>query len=339
MRYAEGLEIAGVKLANRLAAAPAASQLFEDGSSTEKAVALYEKYASSGAGITVVEHHAVHPWGRNRTTQPRLDTDEHARSLRAITDPFKKSGMPVLAQINYAGSMTAGADLLSLDDFEYTSPSGLHAPNDALKDATPRELSRSEISEIVEAFAHAAVRAIETAGYDGVQVHCAHGYLLGQFLSPLTNHRTDEYGGSEKGRARLLYEVVDAVRQETKGRILSVRLGMADHMPDEPMRGLSIDDTVPVARELASLGVDWLALSGNHCGFGAKRSDDCAYFAPFVRAIHDALGGAIPCDCCGGVRSPRTADDLIASGVCEIVSLGRPLLKEPDLPRRWLAQA
>lgn len=338
MMLAEGIEIAGVKISNRIAAAPVASQLFDGGSATEKAVELYTKLAASGVGIAVLEHHAVHPWGRNRTNQPRLDRDEFAESLRAVVEPFKKAKVPVLAQINYAGSMTAGADLLEMDDFEYTSPSGIHGPIDAIKDATPRELSRAEISEIVEAFASAAVRAIKISGYDGVQIHCAHSYLLGQFLSPLTNRRTDEYGGSEKKRARLLYEVADAVRQETKGHILCVRLGMADHLPDEPMRGLSIDDTVPVARELVSLGVDWLALSGNHCGFGAKRTGDDAYFAPFVRAIHDALRGAIPCDCCGGIRSPQTANELLASKTCELISLARPLFKELDLPKKWLAQ-
>jgi 2,4-dienoyl-CoA reductase-like NADH-dependent reductase (Old Yellow Enzyme family) len=336
MRLNEPLEIRGTALSNRLAAAPMASFSFDgDGMPTERAVKLYESFAASGAGMVVVEHHAVHPWGRNRFSQPRLYDDRHAEALRAIVAPFKKNGVPILAQVNFAGSMTADEGLLRLDDFEYVSPSGVKTPRDSLAE-TPRALEPGQIAEIVEAFASAAVRAVELAGYDGVQIHCAHGYLLGQFLSPLTNRRDDAYGGSDKKRARLLYEITDAVRGEIRGKILSVRLGMSDYMPGTERRGLSVDETAPVARELAAIGADWIGLSGNHCGFGVGIEGDNPYFAPFARVIHDALGGAALCDYAGGVRSARTADELLADGVCDIVSVGRPFLSDPNFPKAWL---
>lgn len=328
-------EIRGVPLANRVAAAPLATRSFtREGLPTEKTMEVYGKYAVSGAGLVVVEHHAVHPWGRNRHEQPRLYSDEKAASLKTITDLFKKNGTPVIAQINFAGSMAADETLLEEDDFEYLSPSGVKTPRDSLS-TQPRILERGQIEEIVEAFANAAVRAVETAGYDGVQIHASHGYLLGQFLSPLTNHRDDAYGGSPKKRARLLYEITDAVRSSIPNALLSVRLGVADHMPDEPLKGLSVDDTVPVARELAELGVDWVGLSGNHCGFGEKLTADFPYFAPYARVVRDALRGAIPLDCAGGIRSAKTANEMLSGHVCDLAGIGRLFWSNPKFLEEW----
>lgn len=329
------IEIRNFRLVNRVVAEPMATRsVTDEGMPTDKTLQVYGKYASSGAGMVVIEHHAVHPWGRNRMEQPRLYDDKTAAALKPVTELFKSAGVPVLAQINFAGSMAGDERLLEQGDFEYVSPSGIKTPGDSLTQ-TPRALERGQIGEIVESFVTAAQRAVSIAGYDGVQVHCAHGYLLGQFLSPLTNRRDDEYGGTAKRRARLLYEITDAVRSSLPNALLSVRLGMADHMPDEPMRGLSPDDTAPVARELAGLGVDWIGVSGNHCGFGDKRQGDNPYFAPFARIIHGALRGAVPLDCAGGVRSERTANDLLDAGICDMVGIGRPFWREPDFLKEW----
>lgn len=335
----EPFEIRGVRLANRVVAAPLATRSFtRDAVPTDKTISIYRNYAASGTGIAVIEHHAVHPWGRNRAEQPRLYSDEHAAALKPIVGLFKESGIPVIAQINFAGSMTADASLLGEGDFEYLSPSGIKTPRDSIE-RQPRALGQKELGEIVEAFAEAAIRAVTISGYDGVQIHAAHGYLLGQFMSPLTNHREDAYGGSEKKRARLLYEVTDAVRASLSakkpGALLSVRLGAADHMPDEPRRGLTVDETAPVARELAGLGVHWIGLSGNHCGFGEKRTDDFAYFAPYAAVVKDALRGAIPIDCAGGIRSAKTANELLNAGACDLIGIGRPFWSDPAFLEAW----
>lgn len=333
--FFDPFEIRGTALANRIVAAPLATRSFtREGQPTEKTTTMYRNYAASGAGLVVVEHHAVHPWGRNRHEQPRLYSDEDAAALKPITDLFKASGIPVVAQINFAGSMAADETLPEEDDFEYLSPSGIKTPRDSLA-AKPRTLERGQIEEIVEAFAQAAIRAVKIAGYDGVQIHAAHGYLLGQFLSPLTNHRDDAYGGSAKKRARLLFEVTDAVRSSVPDVLLSVRLGVADHMPDEPLKGLSVDDTAPVARELAELGADWIGLSGNHCGFGEKLTADFPYFAPYARIVHDALRGAIPLDCAGGIRSAKTANEMLGGGICDLACIGRPFWSDPKFIEAW----
>jgi 2,4-dienoyl-CoA reductase-like NADH-dependent reductase (Old Yellow Enzyme family) len=175
---------------------------------------------------------------------------------------------------------------------------------------------------------------VQIAGYDGVQIHCAHGYLLGQFLSPLTNLRTDEYGGSDKKRARILYEITDAIRQTLPNVVLSVRLGMADAFPDEPRKGLSLDETVPATKELANLGLDLLCLSGNHCGYGINRTDD-AYFAPYAARFKEALGTRLPVVCTGGIQNAKTAESLLQKGVCDFTGVGRLMLRNPNFMGEW----
>ena len=327
----EPFEMRGYPLANRLVSAPIASRSCElDGAPSVKTLDIYRGLADSGVGMVVAEHHAVHPWGRNRVAQLRLDSDQAAHSLIPLTQLFAERKLPVLAQINFAGNNIADESLLTQDDFRLLSASSIDKFG---TDGTrrPQELTSSEIEMIVECFVQAAVRAVTISGYTGVQIHACHGYLLGQFLSPLTNHREDAWGGSAKKRARLLLTVFDAVRSSLSSKALvTVRLGVADYMPDEPLRGLSVDEALPVARELAAMGVDGLFISGNHCGFGGNREGDFAFFAPYARIIREGVRGATPVECTGGIRSARTANDLLRDGVCDLVGVGRPLIKNPN---------
>ncbi|GHV28629.1 NADH:flavin oxidoreductase [Synergistales bacterium] len=329
------LMVGNIVIANRILAEPMATQSFdEDGVPTGKTMEIYMNYASSGVGIAITEHHAVHPWGRNRINQPRLYDKESASYLLQVTDLFRRKHIPVIAQLNFAGSMTADEELLQAKHFEYVSPSGKHSPRDVIA-VSPRALTKAEIDIIIESFANAAYRAVNFAGYDGVQIHCAHGYLLGQFLSPMTNRRNDTYGGILRNRARMLYDVVSEVRKAIPGKLLSVRLGMVDQMPGEPTKGLTVDDTARVAKGLAALGVNWIGLSGNHSGFGADRNDDCPYFAQPAEVVHEAIDGEILIDYAGGVRSKKTALDLLEKNVCEIVGIGRLFSRDPNFISKW----
>ena len=149
-----------------------------------------------------------------------------------------------------------------MEGYRPISPSGIPVGDQWEKSGRrPETMTRSEIRRTVEDFVSAAVRMVRVGGYDGVQIHASHGYLIGQFLSPLTNRRDDEYGGTDRKRARLLYEITDAVRQSLKDVPISVRLGAADFIPGDKPLGLSLDETVPVARELVSLGVDMIGIS------------------------------------------------------------------------------
>ena len=325
----EPFEIRGYPLSNRIVAAPIASRSCElNGAPSEKTLEIYRRLADSGAGLVVAEHHAVHPWGRNRLAQLRLDSDQAAQSLIPLTQLFAERKLPLLAQINFAGSNIADESLLSQDDFRLLSASARPKSDGS----GVQELTSGEIEMIVESFAQAAVRAVGISGYTGVQIHACHGYLLGQFLSPLSNQREDAWGGSAKKRARFLLTVFDAVRSSLPSKaVVTVRLGAADYMPDEPMRGLSVDEVVPVARELAAMGVDGLFISGNHCGFGGNRREgDGAFFAPYSRIIREGVRGAVPVECTGGIQSARTANELLRSGVCDLVGVGRALIKDPN---------
>lgn len=330
----EPFEMRGVLLANRLVAAPVATRSCDaKGAPTQRTLDIYRGLADCGAGMVVVEHHAVHPWGRNRVAQLRLDSDDAARSLQPLTQIFSQKGLPLLAQINFAGNNIAEEAILEQDDFRLLSASPVAKPG-ADKIRRPQELTPGEIGMIIESFVEAAVRAVTISGYRGVQIHSSHGYLLGQFLSPLTNHREDAWGGSPKKRARLLLEIFDGVRSSLPSEaIVTVRLGVADYMPGDFLRGLSVDEALPVARELAAMGADGLFVSGNHCGFGADKEGDCAYFAPYARVIREGVRGALPVECTGGIRSGRTADELLRGGVCDLVGVGRPLMGNPNYLR------
>lgn len=327
----EPFEIRGYSLANRIVAAPIASRSCElNGAPSEKTLDIYRRLADSGVGLAVAEHHAVHPWGRNRLAQLRLDSDQAAHSLIPLTQLFAERNLPLLAQINFAGNNIADESLLAQDDFRLLSASSIDKP-DGNGARRPQELTSGEIEMIVESFVQAAVRAVRISGYTGVQIHACHGYLLGQFLSPLTNHREDAWGGSAKKRARLLLTVFDAVRSSVPSKaVVTVRLGAADYMPDEPMRGLSVDEVLPVARDLTAMGVDGLFISGNHCGFGGNREGDVAFFAPYARIIRECVRGATPVECTGGIQSARTANELLRGGVCDLVGVGRSLIKNPN---------
>lgn len=326
-------ELNKMQLMNRIIAAPIVSNSGNlDGTPNERSVQVYENYARSGAGLVVIEQHAVHPWGRNKATQFRLDSDEKARSLQVLTRSFQTQNIPVVAQLNFSGAGASGRELPEDEDFELVSPSGLRNPRDLIN-ADSRALKYSEIQEIIESFANAAKRAVHISGYTGgVQIYGCHGYLLGQFLSPLTNKRTDSYGGQLKNRARLLYEIVEAVRGAVPDALLSVRLGVSDTMPGKVETGLTLSEGIQIADELSHLGIDWLGVSGNHCIFGIGEDDnDTAYFSSYAKAIKEGIKmRSLPIDCTGGIRTRKTAQRLLDEDVCDLIGIGRPLLLNPQ---------
>lgn len=329
--------VANLELKNRLVAAPVVSNSGTNlGEPTEKSIELYKKYANSGVGVVVLEQHAVHPWGRNKLNQFRLYGDDEARKLKVITDLFKATNIPVIAQLNFSGAGASGKELLMENDFKLVSPSGIRNPRNLIGTASAA-LTANEIKSIVKSFADAAKRAIDISGYDGVQIYACHGYLLGQFLSPLTNQRNDIYGGNIEGRSRLLLEITEAVRRAVPDANVSVRLPMADQMPEEPENGLTLKESCYVAQKLVDLGIDWLGTSGNHCIYGiGVDPNDTAYFAPYTKTIREAVASRIPVDCTGGIRSYKKAEELLKYDVCDLVGLGRPLMVDQNYAKALL---
>ena len=327
----QAIKIKDIELQNRLIAEPIVSNSGNpDGTPSKKSLELYKAYAHSGVGMCVIEQHAVHPWGRNKLNQFRLYRDQDAEALRPVTAIFTEAGLPVVAQLNFSGAGASDRELLKEPDFRLVSPSGLRNPRDLIH-ADSQELEVQELHEITASFASAAQRAVSIAGYTGgVQIYACHGYLLGQFLSPLTNQRRDCYGGTITNRARLLLEVTEAVRSAVPHAIVSVRLGAADQLPGRSNEGLCLDESIWIAKELVALGVDWIGISGNHCIYGiGENDDDTAYFAPYASAIRRSLGkNKVPIDCAGGIRSRKKSEELLINEVCDFIGIGRPLIND-----------
>ena len=321
------LELRGLVLSNRVVVAPMASgSADEDGVPTEKGLEMYRKFAASGAGLVTLEHHAVRKDGYVRRGQYSLHAEELVEKHLPLGKIFQNAGVPGLVQINHAGSAVKDPELLR--DFTPFAPSAIPHPGNA-EGMVPREMTREECEEMREAFVRAARRGIQ-AGYAGVEVHACHGFLLGQFLSPLTNIRKDEFGGDIAGRSRLLRDIVAALREELGEALLSVRLAVADELSEKP-RGLTFEDVLWTGKELASLGVDLISVSGNFCGFDAPRS---APWAPYAAAIQQRVGN-VPVLCTGNIRSFEEAESLLERGCCTLIGVGRPFVKNPNFLATW----
>jgi 2,4-dienoyl-CoA reductase-like NADH-dependent reductase (Old Yellow Enzyme family) len=187
-----------------------------------------------------------------------------------------------------------------------------------------RELQVEEIEALTEAFAIAAERAIR-AGFDGVEVHGAHGFLLNQFFSPLTNRRRDEYGGSLENRMRFPLEVIERVKEKIGGRLLLYRLGSDDLDP----AGTRIEDSQKFAAKLEEAGVDIIDVSGGLCGSRPERLQGIqGYFISQAQQIKKIVD--IPVIGVGGITEPEFADRVIRDGKVDLVAVGRELLKDPD---------
>ncbi|MEE1272962.1 MAG: tRNA-dihydrouridine synthase, partial [Olegusella sp.] len=193
----------------------------------------------------------------------------------------------------------------------------------------PRAMSADDIARVPELFSAAARRA-RAAGFDGVEIHAAHGYLLDQFLSPLTNLRKDAYGGSLGNRARLLVEVLRAVRAELpSGYPVSVRLGGCDYMPG----GNTIDDAVAFARVAEAAGASLISVSGGMCYYGRPGHEDTAgWFADSSMPIRAAVG--VPVLLSGGIKTGAAAEALLEQGACDLAGIGRAILNRPAWARR-----
>lgn len=329
----EPLEIRGVRLKNRIVAAPMASMTCTNtGLPTADTLENYMPIAESGVGLAVIEHHAVHTDGKVRVRQLMMDRDEVLPYQRDLAGLFSSGGTPVLVQLNHAGSQVMDEDLLE-NGWTPKGPSPIRHPHSNIF-IMPKALSADEIASLPILFADAAQRAVRS-GYTGVEIHACHGYLLGQFLSPMTNLRSDAYGGDVKNRARMIFEVHDAVRQAVgNDTVVAVRLGMADTLPDKEPSGQTIEDARWVAGEFSSRGLDLLDLSGNMCGYDGQGE---AWFAPYCRTVKDAAG-RIPVICTGGIRNPETALRLLDRQECDLVGVGRALKADPNLVRTWKEQ-
>jgi 2,4-dienoyl-CoA reductase-like NADH-dependent reductase (Old Yellow Enzyme family) len=292
------LTIRELHLNNRIVMPPMASELaMRSGEVTEALVAHYKSRCRS-VGLVIVEHTYIHPIGKRSEKQLGIHNDNLVAGLSRLVGAVHEEGTPIAIQINHAGrranSVVTGAQ-----------PVAASSIPDLETDETPRELTADGIESIVKAFGLAARRAAE-AGFDAVEIHGAHGYLLSQFCSPLTNRRNDRYGGVLENRMRfpleVASEVLSKVGQDTP---VLYRLGADDMMPG----GLTLEESKRIAQSLANLGIAVIDVSGGLCGYQPSNLSGEGYFAHLAKGIKQTV--KIPVIISGGIETPRSADEIV----------------------------
>lgn len=314
------IEINNLRLKNRIVMPPMeTSRAGLDGSVTQEVIDHYVRRARGGVGLIIIEHTFVMPNGRLSPRQLGLYDDRLIPGFRLLADAIHEQNVPCVIQLNHAGSRTT-TDIIGEQP---VSASDIPLPTGG---EIPRSLSKEEIIDIIDAFGKAAARAKE-AGFDGVEIHGAHGFLLNQFASPLTNKRNDEYGLDLTGRMRFPLEIIQAVR-DTVGidYILLYRLG-ADDLIDG---GITIEDGIEMAKLIVNEGIKIVDVSG---GLGGSRPADMkpGYFVPQASVIKKNID--VPVIAVGAITTGELADDIIRDGEADLVAIGRALLKNPDWPK------
>ena len=292
----------------------------------ERLERLYTTWGQGGYGLLITGNVMV---DRTQLGEPGNVVIEDDRDLDALARWAKTTqdaGVPIWAQLNHPGRQT---NLLALGHTP-VAPSAI--PLKLPGAATPRELTAAEIEDIIERFATAAL-VCETAGFNGVQVHGAHGYLVTQFLSPLTNRRNDDWGGDPERRMRFVLEVVRRIRSRVSpGFAVGIKLNSADFQRG----GFTEEESRGVVAELAGEGLDLIEISGGSYEAPAMMGTAAAstrareaYFLEYARTVRGLIGD-IPLAVTGGFRSRAAMDDAVRAGECDVVGIGRPAITTPD---------
>ena len=322
------ITIRNITLANRLVLPPMATARSDNGRVSPQLLDYYRERAEGEApGLIITEHSYMDLKGKAGPNQVSIAEPSDIAGLKKLVDTIHAAGpAKVFAQINHAGSSTNP----SVTAHQPEAPSPVLHPT--YKDAVlPLEMRESRIREIVKEFTDAAVRA-KSAGYDGVEIHSAHGYLLNQFYSPLTNHRTDGYGGDLDSRLRIHREIIESVRRALGDYPIAVRLGGCDYMEG----GSTIEDSVYAAQRFEEWGVDLLDLSGGICRYMIVDGKAPGFFSEMTAAIKAKT--SIPVILTGNIRTVQDAEGFLASGAADLIGIGRPLLTDAGWARQFLAQ-
>jgi len=327
----EPFSFSGLSLRNRLVrSATYEKRADEDGFVTESLIELYEDLTRGGIGLIVTGNALVHPSGRTIPQMTCIHSDIYIQGLRKLTAAVHELDGVIAIQLVHGGRQSFPILLGGSDPL---APSAVY---DTSTKIMPRAMTDTEIWEIIDTFADAARRA-RIAGFDGVQIHGAHGYLVSEFLSSYTNRRDDYWGGDEERRFHFLEEVYKAVRKEV-GEDYPVMIKMnADDLMEG---GLKVDEAVRIAVRLEELGLDAVEVSGGMYESSRKTvqpdiltPDDEAYFRNGGKAFKSKLH--IPVILVGGMRSKSIMEDVLLKGEADLISLSRPLIREPDLPNKF----
>lgn len=323
--------IRGVTLRNRIAVSPMCQYSAQNGVANDWHLVHLGSRAVGGAGLVITEATAVERRGRITPFDLGLWNDRQIERLARIAAFIERQGAAPGIQLAHAGRKGScrapwdgGSQLLPAEGgWQTVAPSPLPFNPE---DPPPAELDVAAISAVVEAFADAARRA-RTAGFQVIEIHSAHGYLLHEFLSPISNQRSDEYGGDLAGRTRLTLEVAEAVRSAWPDDLpLFVRLSATDWVEG----GWDLDQSVELARRLRAFGVDLIDCSSGGLVPYAPSPAAPGFQVPFATRIREAAG--LPTGTVGLITEPEQADEIIRSGKADLVLMGRELLRNPYFP-------
>ncbi len=313
-----------------------------NGRVTDRMLALYRSLAKGGAGMIVTGIMAVMPQGKSMPHQTCVYDDSFIEDISGVADTVHRwgDGCKVIAQMAHAGRQV----FFDNRKAECVGPSAIPCP---ILKKKPRALSTGEVEHIVRCFADGIERA-RKAGYDGAQLHAAHGYLLSSFLSPYTNRRDDRYGGRMENRVNIIREIVALARENVGDFPILIKMNCDDNVEG----GIDIDTFLPLAKEIEGAGLDAIEVSGGmwdclirteeELGFPPlplpeahthiNTADKQSYFLDCARELEVD----IPVILVGGNRNIERMEQIMGEGKIDFFSLSRPFITEPDLPRRWL---
>jgi 2,4-dienoyl-CoA reductase-like NADH-dependent reductase (Old Yellow Enzyme family) len=300
----------------------------EDGQITPAQLALYGRLAEGEVGLIITGHAYVHPAGKASPRQIAASENRFIPGLAALVQAVHRYPSKIFLQVAHAGRQTRPKDC-------GCTPLGPSAVFEPTTKVMPREMTEDDIQQSIGDFVRAAGRAVE-AGFDGVQLHMAHGYLLSSFLSPHTNRRSDLWGGPLRNRLRIALEILRAIKNgPNPGFPVIAKMNSTDLLAG----GLTLEDCLQAARALEAEGLDGLELSGGmaEAGRGSmwpglRPEEEEGYFVEAASRVKAAV--KIPVFGLGGIRSLRIMARIISQGRADFVSLSRPFVREPDLVRR-----
>ncbi|AET67976.1 NADH:flavin oxidoreductase [Desulfosporosinus orientis DSM 765] len=321
--YMAPIRIGSLELRNRgVMPAMVTNYCNGNGSVTNRLIAYHEARAKGGVGLIIVEAAYIDWAGKGFPNQIGIDSDALIPGLKRLAEHVHRHGAKIAIQLHHAGRQ---ADL-RVTGTDVVGPSAIPCP--VIK-AMPRELTVDEIKEVVNKYAMAAERA-KKAGFDAVELHGTHGYILNQFLSPLSNHRTDEYGGSAEKRMKFPLEVIAAVRKCVgKDYPIIYRIASEEFLPG----GLMLKDAVAFSKILVEHGVDALHISGGTYASdrSSSGSDDIlGVYVENASEIKEAINNAIPVLVANRIKTPKFAEEIIESGKADLISAGRAVLCDAD---------
>jgi 2,4-dienoyl-CoA reductase-like NADH-dependent reductase (Old Yellow Enzyme family) len=352
------MEINGMQLKNRLVRSATYEHMAtEDGKVTDQLINYYSKLAKGGVGLIVLGLANVQENGQGFPSQISIYSDDHIAGLKNLVDEIHNQGARVSLQIAHAGRQTIPA---AIGGQTPVAPSAIEP--DPLFNTSPREMTEEEISETINAFGAAARRGKE-AGFDAVQLHAAHGYLLAQFLSPHTNRRTDEWGGNQENRMRFVTDVNKSVREAVGNDYpVLIKLSVEEGLEN----GITLDEASNVAMRLSQIGIDAIEISGGtivDTVFMMSRGDipidiitrnadpaakeqmegffysikdmvkyEEAYWLKHAEKIKEVIGD-VPLILVGGMKYPQTMAKILEENKADLISLCRSLIREPDFPK------